>query len=153
MIFIPKPGKPSYKIANAWRPISPTNYLLKGLEYICAWHMDGQVKRNPVHTLQHGFQTDRNTDTALSTVTNYLEKDTYNDKESIAVFLDIPATFDTICPGIIRRTLLEHGGDSIVVNWYNKFITQRNLQVEINGSTVAHLGKLESETLISRKDC
>ena len=28
MIFIPKPGKPSYKIAKAWRPISLTNLSL-----------------------------------------------------------------------------------------------------------------------------
>ena len=32
MIFIPKPGKPSYKVAKSWRPISLTNYLLKGLD-------------------------------------------------------------------------------------------------------------------------
>ena len=41
MIFIPKPGKPSYKVAKSWRPISLTNYLLKGLERLCAWQVDG----------------------------------------------------------------------------------------------------------------
>ena len=98
--------------------------------------MDGQVKQNPVHTLQHGFRTDRNTDTALSTVANRLEKNTYMDKETIAVFLDIAAAFDTICPGLIKRKLLEHGGDPMMVNWYFKFITHRNLHVEINGNLV-----------------
>ena len=54
------------------------------------------------------------------------------DKETIAIFLDIAAAIDTICPGLIREKLLEHGGDLIMVNWYYKFITHRNLQVEIN---------------------
>ena len=57
MIFIPKPGKPSYKVAKSWRPISLTNYLLKGLERLCAWQVDGEAIQNPVHTLQHGFRT------------------------------------------------------------------------------------------------
>ena len=65
MVFIPKPGKPSYKVAKSWRPISLTNYLLKGLERLCAWQVDGEALQNPVHTLQHGFRTDRNTDTCL----------------------------------------------------------------------------------------
>ena len=80
--------------------------------------MDGEAVMNPVHTLQHGFRTDQNTYTALSTVANYLEKDTYMDKETIAVFLDIAAAFDTICPGLIKRKLLEHGGNPTMVNWY-----------------------------------
>ena len=53
--------------------------------------MDEQIKQNPVHALQHGFRTDRNTDTALSTVSNHREKGTYMDKETIAAFLDIGA--------------------------------------------------------------
>ena len=116
MILIPKPGKPSYKIAKSWRPISLTNYLLKGLERLCAWQVDGEAPQNPVHTLQHGFRTDRNTDTALSSVVNNLEKGTYLDQDTITIFLDIAAAFDTICPGLIKRKLLEHGGDPLIVS-------------------------------------
>ena len=59
------------------------------------------------------------------------------DQETIAIFLDIAAAFDTICPGLIKRKLLEHGGDTNMVNWYYKFITHRNLHVEINETTVS----------------
>ena len=68
-----------------------------------------------------GFRTDRNTDTALSSVANHLEKGTYMDKETIAVFLDIAAAFDTICPGLIKKKFLEHGGDPVMVNWVLQF--------------------------------
>ena len=90
-----------------------------------------------MHTLQHGFRTDRNTDTALSSVVNNLEKGTYLDQDTIAIFLDIAAAFDTICPGLIKRKLLQHGGDPHMVNWYYNFITHRNLHVEINGTTAS----------------
>ena len=124
-------------MAKSWRPISLTNYLLKGLERLCAWQVDGEAEQNPVHPLQHGFRTDRNTDTALSSVVNNLEKGTYLDQDTIAIFLDIAAAFDTICPGLIKRKLLEHGGDPYMVNWYYNFITHRNLHVEINGTTAS----------------
>ena len=63
-----------YDVAKAWRPISLTNYLLKTLERICTWHMDEKLSVNPVHTRQHGFRSDLNTETSLSHVVNYIEK-------------------------------------------------------------------------------
>ena len=67
-MFLPKPGKPRYNIAKAWRPISLTNYLLKTLERLAGWKMDEALQTHPVHTLQHGFRNDRNTKTAVSEV-------------------------------------------------------------------------------------
>ena len=40
VIFIPKPGKADYNIAKSFRPISLSNYLLKGLERLLGWHMN-----------------------------------------------------------------------------------------------------------------
>ena len=42
------------------------------------------------------------------------------DQDTIAIFLDIAAAFDTICPGLIKRKLLEHGGDPLMVYMMNK---------------------------------
>ena len=53
----------------------------------------------PMHTHQHGFRTDRNTETAISGATNYIEKHIYNGEH---VFLDIQAAFDTIKPEAVR---------------------------------------------------
>ena len=97
--------------------------------------MDEATILKPVHKYQHGFRTDRNTDTALSSVTNYLEKFTYTNRMAIASFLDIAAAFDTICPELIKRKLLEHGGDKHMVGWYYNFITHRNLIITVNGCT------------------
>ena len=133
LVFIPKPGKERYDVPKAWRPISLTNYLLKALERLCGWKMDEALEAKPVHTRQHGFRTDRNTETAISAVANYIERNIFNNRYVIGTFLDIQAAFDTIKPSLIKRKLLEHGGDEKMVNWYYNYITHRNLHAEING--------------------
>ena len=73
--------------------------------------MDEVLKLKPLHTQQHGFRTDRNTETAA----NYIEKHIYSGEHVIAVFLDIQAAFDTIKPEAVRHSLLKRGGDPVMV--------------------------------------
>ena len=91
--------------------------------------MDEAIQSHPIHTMQHGFRNDRNTETAVSEVADYIESNIYNNKFVISVFLDIQAAFDTIKPELIKEKLLEHGGDHIMVNWYYNYITHRNINV------------------------
>ena len=137
LIFIPKPGKDSYKFSKSWRAISLTNYILKALEKLCCWHSDEKIAQNPLHIRQHGFRTDRNTDTALSNVTNYIEKFINNEQHVLGVFLDIQAAFDTISPEKIRQELIKYGIDKDMAQWYYNYITHRNMYASINDSTKA----------------
>ena len=72
-------------------PIPLTNYIVKALERLCAWHVDEALK-HPLHENQHRFRSDRNTDTAMSSAANYIKKHIYNGEHEIGVFLDIQAT-------------------------------------------------------------
>ena len=74
IIWIPKPGKTDYKIPKSWRPISLSNYLVKILEKLITWQTDLVIKDNPLHTKQHGFRSDRSTETAISANVDYIEK-------------------------------------------------------------------------------
>ena len=49
VIFISKPGKDSYDKPKSFRPISLSNYLLKGLERLVGWRMDRALAANPLH--------------------------------------------------------------------------------------------------------
>ena len=102
LVFIPKPGKASYTIPKAWRPISLTNYPIKALEKMCVKYTDEKIKTQPLHTNQHGFRQDRSTETAISEVANYIKQNIYYNKHVLATFLDIQAAFDTIEPEQIR---------------------------------------------------
>ena len=63
--------------------------MLKGLERLCGWHMNEKLKTHPIHTRQHGFRSDRNTETAISEAVNYIEKHIMNNQHTIGVFLDL----------------------------------------------------------------
>ena len=47
VIFISKPGKQDYQQAKSFRPISLSNYLLKGLERLVGWRMDKSWSTTP----------------------------------------------------------------------------------------------------------
>ena len=132
LIFIPKPGKDSYRAYKSWRGISLSNYLLKALEKLCCWHMDENIARNPLHVRQHGFRNDRNTDTALSNVVNYIESYINNEQYVLAVFLDIQAAFDTIDSNKIYTELVNYEADKDMAKWYLNYIKHRNLHLEVN---------------------
>ena len=72
--------------------------MIKALEKLCVWESDKALLRNPVHTRQHGFRSDRNTITAISEVADYIEQNVFFNKHVLAVFLDIQAAFDAISP-------------------------------------------------------
>ena len=73
-IFISKPGKESYEKPKSFRPISLSNYLLKGLERLVGWNMDKALKNNPIHTKQHGFLAGKSTESAISNTVDYIER-------------------------------------------------------------------------------
>ena len=55
VIFISKPDKQTYQNPKSFRPISLSNYLLKGLERLVGWRMDKALLANPLHHKQHGL--------------------------------------------------------------------------------------------------
>ena len=132
VIFIPKPGKTDYTIPKSFRPISLSNYFLKTLERLVCWHMDESLRVYPLHHRQHGFMTGRSTESAISVTTNYIEKYLAHKQYCLAVFLDISAAFDSIDIDHVRRTLIKHGGQKDLVDWYHNYLSHRNLFAELH---------------------
>ena len=87
--------------------------------------MDLALEDYPIHKNQHGFQRGLSTETAISKTVNYIEKHINSGREVLGVFLDIQAAFDTICPKHIKASLLKHGADPDVAEFYYNYITVR----------------------------
>ena len=136
VIYLSKPGKESYQLPKSFRPISLSNYLLKGLERLVGWRMDTALRTHPLHPRQHGFQTGKSTESAISSTTDYIEKYVMNRQHCVGVFLDISAAFDSIRPAHVRQALLKHGGDPELVQWYFSYMTHRDILVTMHGQTV-----------------
>ena len=136
VIFIPKTGKDSYKSPKAFRPISLSNYLLKGLERLCVWRMDEKLKLFPLHAHQHGFTKGKSTESAIANVLELLERQLLQNKPCVGVFLDIRSAFDSISIEHIRRALLKHGADEDLAEWYYDYLRERRMSLELHGQSI-----------------
>ena len=136
VIFIPKAGKDSYDKTKSFRPISLSNYLLKTLERLCVWRVDQALFYSPIHENQHGFLPGRSTETAISDTVNYIERILFQKKHCVGVFLDISAAFDSISIEHVRDSLFSHGVEPDLVEWYYHYLSRRDLQFSLHGSSI-----------------
>lgn len=136
VIFIPKPGKDAYNKTKSFRPISLSNYLLKGLERLVGWKMDQALVLHPIHSKQYGFLKGRSTENAISNTVDYIERALFKKEHCLAVFLDISAAFDSISIHHIKQYLLLHGGDEDLVEWYFEYLARRELHFSFHGDTL-----------------
>jgi hypothetical protein len=130
VVFIPKPGKPDYTNPKAFRPISLTNYLLKGMEKLTRWKMDEMLHFHPIDNHQHGFRKGYSTESAISCTVHAIEKRLLNQQYCLGVFLDIQSAFDSIQPRHIRDKLLEHGCPVDAAEWYHEYLRYRVIIIE-----------------------
>lgn len=57
-MIIPKPGRPSHCVANDFRPIGLTSFVLKTLESL----VDQVLSRYPLHAGQNAYQAGKSMD-------------------------------------------------------------------------------------------
>ena len=95
------------------------------------------IKENPVHAKQHGFRSDRSTESAISDAADFVESNILKRKYCIGVSLDIQAAFDSIKRHKVKEALLKHGGDRMMVNWYYNYLIHRNIYAQISGVDIS----------------
>ena len=94
LIFLPKPGKTDYKQAKSFRGISLIQSLLKGLERLILWQLEETIlKENPIGKTQYGFKKGTSTETALSSLTDEIEKALLRGQMALCTFCDIEQAF------------------------------------------------------------
>ena len=89
VILIPKSGKDEYNDPRAFRPITLSSFILKGLERVVAWHLEELGIVNRLSPRQHAFRKHHSTDTALSEVVNVIEGSVMRGGNTLGVFFDI----------------------------------------------------------------
>jgi hypothetical protein len=84
--------------------------------------MDKNLKNFPINEKQHGFLKGKSTESAISDMVDYIERNWGERKESVGVFLDISSAFDMIDPKHVKESLYKHGGQADLVEWYFDYI-------------------------------
>ena len=140
VIFLPKPGKPSYKEAKAFRPISLTSFLLKSLERLVdRFIRDGVLHHTPLHHSQHAYQAGLSTETALHDIVLRIERTLSRRQYAMGCFLDIQGAFDNVPVESIEKALIDRHVCSTVTRWLVSMLRQRRATstVGCNTATVA----------------
>jgi Reverse transcriptase (RNA-dependent DNA polymerase) len=127
VIFIPKPGRDSYEMAKAFRPISLTSFFLKTMERIVDHKIrTGPLKRFPLHESQHAYQRGKSCETALHDLVERIEEALNHKSFAFGTFLDIEGAFDNASFTSMITASHEHDVDgSMLENW--------NVKAEIRG--------------------
>ncbi len=113
VVFLPKAGKADYAVAKAYRPITLSNFILKGLERIIHWYILENIITRPL-ARQHAYTKGRSCDTALSCFVDEIERTIYNGQFLLAVSLDCSGASNLrlqprVCKQRISRWILYDG--------------------------------------------
>ncbi len=132
VVFIPKMGKSDYALAKSYRPITLSNFILKGLERLIQWYILEYVITKPLYN-QHAYTKGRSCETALSSFVNDVEHALYNQRCLLAVSLDCSGAFDCITFDSAEREMFSHGIPSNIVRWYCNLLKGRSVRANVQG--------------------
>jgi len=133
VVFIPKPGKPTYADPKSFRPISLMSFVLKTLEKL----VDRYIKETslnvlPLHKFQYAYQEGKSTESALHHAVAKLEK-TINDKEiGIMALLDIEGAFDNTTFEVIVRAAQKFNINPHLIRWIFNMLSNRTIKATLH---------------------
>ena len=132
VVFIPKPGKPTYAKAKSWRPISLTSFMLKVAEKLVDRFLKMRyLVGNPLHQHQHAYQAGKSTETALNSALGIIQSSLDNKEYALACFLDIQGAFDNAQFTDIRKALEKRQVAPILVDWAMNTLQQRTVTTTV----------------------
>ncbi len=132
VVFIPKPGKQSYGEAKSYRPITLSNFLLKGLERLVQWYITSEIIPQPLYA-QHAYTADRSCDTALSEVWDTIERSVLQGEYALAVSLDCSGAFDRIKFASADKAMALHDIPTGIRAMYSHMLECREVTAELQG--------------------
>ena len=133
VVFIPKMGKGDYSQPKSYRPITLSNFLLKGLERIIHWHLTDHFVQPLV--AQYAYTRGRSTDTALSDVVDHIEKAIHNRQSALVVSLDCSGAFDCIKFDSAIEAMVGKNIPTDITSWYDVMLRNRRVTAELQGTS------------------
>ena len=137
VVLIPKPNKPDYQKAGAFRPITLANHLFKTLEKLILWHItETNLKETPLQRNQHAFRNDASTESAALEVLTQIENGLYKGKITLAIYADIAGAFDSVTGDAIIQAMVKRNVDINIIKWYEHYIANRIATLQVRSTTV-----------------
>lgn len=137
VVFIPKPGKTDYRETGSFRPITLTSFLLKTLEKMVLWYLQGGAERlldREPH--QYAYRAGLSTDTALHRLTAEIEKSVFSQRFALAVFMDIKGAFSHLSHASIISALRESNCHWVIVRLIIFLLRNQLITASLSGCEI-----------------
>uniref|UniRef100_A0A8C1P2D5 Reverse transcriptase domain-containing protein n=1 Tax=Cyprinus carpio TaxID=7962 RepID=A0A8C1P2D5_CYPCA len=141
--LIKKPQLDPSELAN-YRPISNLPFMSNILEKVVSAQLCSFLQKNDLYEeFQSGFRPHHSTETALVKITNDLLLASDQCCNSLLVFLDLSAAFDTIDHDILIDRLQNYTGiQGQALRWFRSYLSDRYHFVYLNGES-SHLSPVK----------
>jgi len=133
-ILLRKPNKPDYTLVKAYRVISLLNCLGKVVEKIAAEVISTYCEAAGVlHPGQMGSRKRRSAIDAVACLIQTVHEAWNQKLLAAALFMDVKGAFDHLDPTRLIRRMREIGIDDDLCRWTQSFLSDRNVQLVIDG--------------------
>ncbi|MDQ5930176.1 MAG: hypothetical protein QG594_1963 [Bacteroidota bacterium] len=127
-------GKGIRSDLNNYRPISVISPIAKVFEILVAKKMKHYLESNGIlHDSQFGFRAGRSCELALNTIVEDWREDLDDNREVVAVFLDLSKAFDTVDHQLLLKKMHFYNFSSKFVKLITNYLTDRAMKVKIDG--------------------
>ena len=138
VVFITKPGKTDYSLAENFRPISLTSFMQKTLEKIVDRYLrDVLLKRVKIFYKQHAYQSGKSTENALHNIVKSIELALADGEYALGCFIDIAGAFNYITYIAIKRACFKHGIDPGIIGWIEAMLLNRIVYAHFGSSKLS----------------
>lgn len=134
-VVIPKPNKPDYTKAKAYRPIVLLNCLGKLLEKVIARRLQFEAQKFGIlHPCQFGGAMQHSTVDAGMQLVHNIKQAWRQGLDSSAILLDIAQFFPSINHELLAGILRRQGFDPQLCNFFQDYLVGRKTQFQFNGA-------------------
>ena len=126
-------GDSVLSVAN-YRPISLLPIFSKIFERMIYDQFSDYITKNKILSeLQFGFQKNKSTEQAISSITTHINKAFSNKQSAYCIFLDFAKAFDTVNHDILIDKLKYYGVKNKTLSLFASYLSNRKQVTEING--------------------
>lgn len=136
-VVIPKPKKPDYSKAKAYRPIVLLNCIGKLLEKLISRRLQFDAQQHGIlHPCQFGGAVQHSTIDAGVHLVHNVKQAWRQGMDSSALLLDVAQFFPSINHGMLAAILRKQGFSPALCSFFEDYLIDRQTQFQFNGVTL-----------------
>lgn len=133
-IILPKPGKPDYGVAKAYRPIALSTFFTRVFESLMTKRLTHFMEINNLFSEdQHGFRKHHNTTDGLLKLIEYIKSEWKKGNVVSILTLDLSGAYDNVDHEILIKKMQQLGIPNYIIQWTKSFISNRTTYFSVDG--------------------